>query len=239
LRVENLSAAYGAVVALHSATIEVLPGELVAVIGANGAGKSTMLRAICGILPAFGGRVTAGRILFRKDDITNLSSAKIVRRGIRLVPEGRRIFKTLTVRENLEMGAYSIAGGRSEIAAILDGVCGLFPILRDRRRQIAGTLSGGEQQMLAIARSLMSGPRLILADEPSLGLSPIMVEVLSQKLTTINKAGTAILLVEQNATIALSIAHRAYVYSLGTIVKSGSPTELAQDDTIRRAFLGL
>ena len=232
LRLENLHAAYGPIAALRGLDLVVGPGELVCLIGANGAGKSSTLRAISGLLPP-----AQGRIVFDGREIQGEGPATILKAGIAHCPEGRRVFPYLTVEENLAMGAY-VRRDRSAIAADVDEVCRHFPILAERRRQMAGTLSGGEQQMLAIARALMARPRLILFDEPSLGLAPTMVETTFAIIADIRRRGTTVLMVEQNAYAALRMADRAYVMETGRIVLEGAARDLLDDDHVRRAYLG-
>jgi len=232
LRLENLHAAYGPIAALRGLDLVVGPGELVCLIGANGAGKSSTLRAISGLLPP-----AQGRIVFDGREIQGEGPATILKAGIAHCPEGRRVFPYLTVEENLAMGAY-VRRDRSAIAADVDEVCRHFPILAERRRQMAGTLSGGEQQMLAIARALMARPRLILFDEPSLGLAPTMVETTFAIIADIRRRGTTVLMVEQNAYAALRMADRAYVMETGRIVLEGRARDLLDDDHVRRAYLG-
>ncbi len=237
LEVKNLTARYGAVVALKNISFEVGEGEIVAMIGPNGAGKSTALKAVSGVLTATDGSIVRGEILFDGKRIKGLRTDELVGRGMSLVPEGRRVFPTMTVLENLQMGAYK----RNDKAAInkdIDMVLALFTELEKRVRQRAGTLSTGEQQMLAMARALMLKPKLLLADEPSLGLSPNYVELIFDKLVEINKNGTSILLVEQNASEALEIAHRAYVFSIGEIVLKDTGKNLLRDEKVKKAFLG-
>lgn len=232
LSVSSLKVAYGAVVALHDVSIHVDQGEIVTIIGSNGAGKSTLLRAICGVIPSARGEIRLdGRV------VTASNSSQMIRSGIALVPEGRHIFPELTVKENLELGAYY----RSDTAAIeadLKGVLDRFPILHERLRQQGGLLSGGQQQMVALGRALMSRPRLLLLDEPSLGLAPNIVQQLGQIIRELNQAGTTILLVEQNARMALRLAHRAYVIATGLIRREGSGMELLEDATVREMYLG-
>jgi branched-chain amino acid transport system ATP-binding protein len=232
LRLENLHAAYGPIAALRGLDLVVGPGELVCLIGANGAGKSSTLRAISGLLPP-----AQGRIVFDGREIQAEVPATILKAGIAHCPEGRRVFPYLTVEENLAMGAY-VRRDRSAIAADVDEVCRHFPILAERRRQMAGTLSGGEQQMLAIARALMARPRLILLDEPSLGLAPTVVETTFAIIADIRRRGTTVLMVEQNAYAALRMADRAYVMETGRIVLEGRARDLLDDDHVRRAYLG-
>jgi len=232
LRLENLHAAYGPIAALRGLDLVVGPGELVCLIGANGAGKSSTLRAISGLLPP-----AQGRIVFDGREIQGEVPATILKAGIAHCPEGRRVFPYLTVEENLAMGAY-VRRDRSAIAVDVDEVCGHFPILAERRRQMAGTLSGGEQQMLAIARALMARPRLILFDEPSLGLAPTVVETTFAIIADIRRRGTTVLMVEQNAYAALRMADRAYVMETGRIVLEGAARDLLEDDHVRRAYLG-
>jgi branched-chain amino acid transport system ATP-binding protein len=232
LRLEDLHAGYGPIAALRGLDLVVAPGELVCLIGANGAGKTSTLRAISGLLPP-----ARGRIVFDGREIQREMPATILKAGIAHCPEGRRVFPYLTVAENLAMGAY-VRRNRSAIAADLDEVCQHFPILAERRRQTAGTLSGGEQQMLAIARALMARPRLILFDEPSLGLAPTVVETTFAIIADIRRRGTTVLLVEQNAYAALRMADRAYVMETGRIVLEGAARDLLEDDHVRRAYLG-
>jgi branched-chain amino acid transport system ATP-binding protein len=233
LEVEELNVYYGAIHALQGISFSVDQGEIVTLIGANGAGKSTTLRTISGLL-----RPRRGAVRFRGDDITMTPAEQIVRLGIGHVPEGRRIFAPLTVRENLEMGAFT-RSNPAEIAQSMERVFTSFPRLKERINQLGGTLSGGEQQMLATARGLMSRPTLLLLDEPSMGLSPIMVEEIFRIVKEINAQGTSILLVEQNALMALQVAHRAYVLETGRIVLEGTAKELRESSRVREAYLGL
>jgi branched-chain amino acid transport system ATP-binding protein len=232
LALEGLHASYGHVQALRGLDLVVRPGELVCLIGANGAGKTSTLRAISGLLPA-----ARGRIVFDGVPIHAATPAAMLRAGIAHCPEGRRVFPYLTVQENLEMGAY-IRRDRRQVEDDLERVSTHFPILTERRRQTAGTLSGGEQQMLAIARALMSHPRLVLFDEPSLGLAPALVERTFEIIADIRRRGTTVLMVEQNAYLALRMADRAYVMETGRIVLEGAARELLDDDHVRRAYLG-
>jgi branched-chain amino acid transport system ATP-binding protein len=232
LRLENLHAGYGPIEALRGLDLVVAPGELVCLIGANGAGKTSTLRAISGLLPP-----ARGRIVFDGREIQGDEPAAILRAGIAHCPEGRRVFPYLTVEENLAMGAY-VRRDRSAIADDLERACQHFPILAERRRQMAGTLSGGEQQMLAIARALMARPRLVLFDEPSLGLAPTVVELTFSIIADIRHRGTTVLMVEQNAYAALRMADRAYVLETGRIVLEGAAHDLLDDDDVRRAYLG-
>jgi len=232
LRVESLEVAYGQIRALKGVTLDVGRGEIVALLGNNGAGKTTTLKTISGLLPPL-----RGSVVLDDESLAGVPPHGIVLRGIAHVPEGRRIFNRLTVRENLMMGAYT----RHEAATItadLERVLALFPRLSERIGQVAGTLSGGEQQMLAIGRALMLSPRLLLLDEPSMGLAPVLVEQIFETILDINQQGTTILLVEQNAAMALSIAHRGYVLETGTVVLIGTATELADNADVRRAYLG-
>ena len=237
LEVKNLTARYGAVMALKNVSFEVGEGEIVAMIGPNGAGKSTALKAVSGVLTATDGSIDAGEILFEGNKIKGLRTDELVGRGMSLVPEGRRVFPTMTVLENLQMGAYK-RNDKAAISKDIDMVLALFTELGKRVRQRAGTLSTGEQQMLAMGRALMLKPKLLLADEPSLGLSPNYVELIFDKLVEINKNGTSILLVEQNASEALEIAHRAYVFSIGEIVLKDTGKNLLRDEKVKKAFLG-
>lgn len=232
LEVKDLSVFFGNIRALHGISFNVQEGEIVTLIGANGAGKTTTLRTISAL-----NRPTGGEILFRERPITGMKPHKIVSMGISHVPEGRRIIGNLSVMENLMMGAYTRTD-RAEIQASLDEVFQRFPRLKERSRQLAGTLSGGEQQMLAIGRALMAKPVLLLLDEPSMGLSPILVEEIFNIITTINQQGTTVLLVEQNAYMALQIANRAYVLESGRIVLSGDSRELQANEGVRAAYLG-
>ena len=231
-----MSARYGPVHALRDVSLEVRAGELVALIGANGAGKSTLLRAIAGLVaPA------AGRVALDGRDVTGQAPEAMIRAGVALVPERRRVFAPLTVLDNLELGGYALSRGhafRSRLEAGVEEAYRLFPVLRRRRDQLAGTLSGGEQQMLAIGRALMTRPRLLLCDEPSLGLAPLVVAEIMRLLSTLREAGTTILLVEQNARMALRSADRAYVLEVGSVVLSGAATDLLQDDQLKAAYLG-
>jgi len=232
LEVKNIRVDYGKAEALRGISIRVDEGAIVALIGANGAGKTTTLRTISGLKTP-----TSGEIWFQDKRIDGMRPHKIVRLGIAHIPEGRRIFAPLTVLENLEMGAYLQKDKRS-LARSLENVYEHFPILKERRRQVAGSLSGGEQQMLAIARALMTVPKLLLVDEPSLGLSPILVERVGNIITDINQSGVSIVLVEQNARMALSLAHRAYVLEVGKIALEGDAKKLANDEDVKKAYLG-
>jgi len=232
LRVIDLDVFYGNIHAVHGATFEVNEGEIVTLVGANGAGKTTILRTISALI-----RCQNGEIIFQDKPITNLKPHKIVEMGIAHVPEGRKIIANLTVYENLMMGAY-LRKDHREVAASLEEVYARFPRLKERARQIAGTLSGGEQQMLAIGRGLMTKPKLLLLDEPSMGLSPILVEEIFSIIRTINQQGVTILLVEQNAYMALQVAHRAYVLETGRIILSGSAAEIQMNERVRAAYLG-
>ena len=233
LELENVSFAYGRIVALHGISLGVGQGEIVALIGANGAGKSTTMRAISGLRP-----VSAGSIRFDGQDITKLRADLRVVRGVSQSPEGRGIFPGMSVRENLEMGAYT-RRNRAEIDEDLQRVFGLFPRMLEREKQSGGTLSGGEQQMLAVGRALMSRPKLLLLDEPSMGLAPMLIQQIFDIIVEINQQGTTILLVEQNAQQALSRAHRAYVLETGRIVKEGTGAELLHDPAVKDAYLGV
>ncbi len=233
LKVENIRTFYGNIEALKGVSLEVNRGEIVTLIGANGAGKSTTLMSISGVTPP-----RTGSVVFEGRDITRMPTDRIVATGITQVPEGRLIFPGLTVRENLMMGAY-LRNDKAGIAQDLEHIYGLFPILKERRAQHGGTLSGGEQQMLAIGRALMSRPKLLLLDEPSLGLAPIVVENIFGVITKINAEGVTVMLVEQNAQMALSIAHRAYVLETGHVTLSGDARELMNDPKVQSAYLGL
>jgi len=230
LKVDNINVYYGAIHAVKGVSFEVNEGEIVTLIGANGAGKSTVLRAVSGLM-----RSKTGDVSFMDKSIATIAPHKIVVQGLAHVPEGRRIFLRMTVQENLEMGAYTQPRGQQEE---MEKVFELFPRLLERRRQIAGTLSGGEQQMLAMGRALMSRPKLLMLDEPSMGLAPILVEQIFSIIETMNRAGTTILLVEQNAQMALSVADRAYVLETGTITLTGPGRELLKSDEVRSAYLG-
>lgn len=232
LEINNLNVHYGVIHALKDITLEVNAGEIVTLIGANGAGKTTTLRTLSGLI-----RATSGSILLEGKDLTVLPAPNRVMLGISQVPEGRRIFPDMSVYENLELGAF-LRKGKGDIKKDIDSVFEQFPILGDRRKQMAGTLSGGEQQMLAIGRGLMSKPRILLLDEPSMGLAPLLVREIFNIIQEINRAGTTILLVEQNASMALSIAHRGYVLENGSIVLSGTGEELTKSSDIQKAYLG-
>ena len=232
LKVENLHVAYGAIRALQGISFQINEGEVVTLIGANGAGKSTTLRTISGLL-----RPIEGDIQFKGRSITRTPAERIVKMGVSQVPEGRQIFSRLTVRENLEMGAFTRTDKR-EIAESMERVFASFPRLKERINQQGGTLSGGEQQMLAMGRGLMSVPELLLLDEPSMGLAPILVEEIFNIIHSINAEGTSILLVEQNAAMALSVAHRGYVLETGNIVLEGSAQELLENRQVQAAYLG-
>ena len=231
LKVEDLHVYYGSIHAIKGVSFEVNEGEIVTLIGANGAGKSTTLNTVAGLM-----KPRSGSITFEGQQVAGMPASKIVPQGMALCPEGRRVFQQMTVRENLEMGGYTRPAG--EISASLDDVFERFPRLKERHRQIAGTLSGGEQQMLAMGRALMSKPRLLMLDEPSMGLAPLLVEQIFDIIGELNRAGTTILLVEQNAQMALSIANRAYVLETGNIVKEGDAHLLMNDDDVRKAYLG-
>ena len=232
LTIENLEVFYGVINAIKGISFEVNEGEIIALIGANGAGKTTILNTITGLVPA-----KSGSIKFEDKDLLKTPAHKIVSMGIAHVPEGRRIFQQLTVFENLKLGAYT-RKDKKEIADTLELVYERFPRLKERRTQIAGTLSGGEQQMLAMGRSLMSHPKIILMDEPSMGLSPLYVTEIFDIIRSVNESGTTVLLVEQNAKKALSIANRAYVLETGKIVLSGDAHELMNNDSVKKAYLG-
>jgi branched-chain amino acid transport system ATP-binding protein len=233
LELDNITLLYGRIQALHGISLTVDEGEIVALIGANGAGKTTTMRAISGLRP-----VAQGSIRFDGKDITRLRADLRVVRGVSQSPEGRGIFPGMTVRENLEMGAYT-RRNRGEISQDMERAFTLFPRLKEREKQVGGTLSGGEQQMLAVGRALMSRPKLLLLDEPSMGLAPMLIQQIFDIIVEINEQGTTVLLVEQNAQQALSRAHRAYVLETGRIVKSGTGTELLHDPSVKDAYLGV
>lgn len=231
LVVENLRTGYGPLEVIKGISLQVEKGEIVTLLGANGAGKSTTLMTICGV-----NKIRSGRILFEGQDLSQIAPHEMVKLGMVQVPEGRRIFPKLTVRENLDMGAYiTHSGGDSKV---WDHVFSLFPILKEREKQLGGTLSGGEQQMLAIGRALMSQPKLLLLDEPSLGLAPLVVKKIFEIIKNINAEGTTVLLVEQNAQMALSTAHRGYVMQTGTVVLSDTGANLLKSPEVRKAYLG-
>lgn len=232
LEVKNLCVNYGAIKALHGISFDVNQGEIITLIGSNGAGKTTTLYSISNII-----KKHSGTIVFKGEDITNIGADKIVAKRLVQVPEGRRVFANLSVLENLQLGAY-LRKDRAGIEKDLEHVFSLFPRLKERVKQAAGTLSGGEQQMLAMGRALMSQPELLLLDEPSMGLAPILVDEIFEIVKRINADGTTILLVEQNAFKALSIADRAYVLETGEIIKSGNAAELLNDDSVKNAYLG-
>jgi len=232
LETRKLSVAYGGVKAVKGVDLVVNEGELVCLVGANGAGKTSLLKSLCGMVPTSGGAVH-----FRGESITHQASHEIVRHGIALVPEGRGVFSRMTVKENLEMGAYA-RNDRAEIGRDLDGVFARFPRLKERASQKAGTLSGGEQQMLAIGRALMSRPQLLLLDEPSMGLAPLMVQKIFETIREISRQGVTILLVEQNAKLALEVSHRGYVMESGEITLADEAKSLAANPDVRRAYLG-
>ncbi|GHU68575.1 ABC transporter ATP-binding protein [Clostridia bacterium] len=231
LKVENIHVYYDAIHAVKDVSLEVSEGEIVTLIGANGAGKSTILQTISGLL-----RSKTGSITFMDESISTMAPHKIVERGLAQVPEGRRIFLSMTVKENLEMGAFTQKP--EGIPADLERVYSLFPRLKERYKQVGGTLSGGEQQMLAMGRALMSNPKLLMLDEPSMGLAPILVDQIFATITEMNQAGTTILLVEQNAQMALSVASRAYVLETGHIAIQGDASELADNEDVKKAYLG-
>lgn len=233
LEIDDITLHYGRIQALHGISLHVNEGEVVALIGANGAGKSTIMRAISGLRA-----VSRGAIRFQGEDISKVRADLRVARGICQAPEGRGVFPGMTVQENLEMGAY-IRRDHAEIAQDMERVYGLFPRLLERRKQAGGTLSGGEQQMLAVGRALMARPKLLLLDEPSMGLAPMIIQQIFTIITEINQQGTTVLLVEQNAQQALSRAHRAYVLETGNIVKEGTGADLLHDPAVKAAYLGV
>ncbi len=231
LKVNDINVYYGAIHAIKGVSFEVNDGEIVTLIGANGAGKTTILNTIAGLL-----RSTTGSIEFLDKPLAGTPAHKVISQGLALVPEGRRVFLNMTVEENLEMGAYTRP--KTEVEPSLEKVYDHFPRLKERRRQVAGTLSGGEQQMLAMGRALMSTPKLMMLDEPSMGLAPILVDQIFDIIKTLHKNGTTILLVEQNAQMALSVADRGYVLETGKIVTSGTGGELLNDESVKKAYLG-
>ena len=231
LKVEGINVYYGAIHAIKDISFEVNQGEIVTLIGANGAGKTTTLQTISGLL-----HTRTGTITFQDQNITNIRADKLVSRGLAQVPEGRRVFLQMSVQENLEMGAYTQP--QTGVPKDLEMVFELFPRLKERRTQVAGTLSGGEQQMLAMGRALMSHPQLLMLDEPSMGLAPLLVEQIFEIIRNLNKQGSTILLVEQNAQMALSVAHRGYVLETGKIVTTGTGEELIRSPEIKKAYLG-
>jgi branched-chain amino acid transport system ATP-binding protein len=245
LEVRNLTAYYDSVLALDDISFTLGEGEIVAMIGPNGAGKSTALKAICGLL-----KPRSGEVLFRGENINGKQPYQLVEKGLCLVPEGRRVFASMTVLENLEMGAYTVSSSQWPVASrknrkpkvdikqLVEKIFGLFPVLKGRQKQRAGTLSSGEQQMLAVGRALMLEPKLLLLDEPSLGLSPNYVDILFERIKEINRDGTAILLVEQNARMALEYADRGYVFEIGKIAFQDEAKNLLENDEVRKSFLG-
>lgn len=233
LKVNQVTVAYGKIVALKEVSLSVQPGEIVGIIGANGAGKTTLINAISGVL-----RPDTGTISFDGTEINKLPAWKIARKGIVQIPEGRKIFPKMSVRENMELGAYS-QNNVKDVARLLEEMLVLFPVLRERNRQVAGTLSGGEQQMLAIARGLMANPKLLLFDEPSMGLAPIIVEKVFEVIKEINRKGVTVLLVEQNAKKSLQISSRAYVLETGKIILTDTGKNLLDHELVRKAYLGV
>ena len=237
LRIKNINTFYGQVHAIKNISLHLAEGEVVTLIGANGAGKTTLLNSLSGLVPP-----KSGQILFNDTEINHLAPHSIVRQGVSQVPEGRQVFKPLSVEDNLELGAYlhyRIRGGKSEAKKDMEMVFELFPILRQRRKQLAGTLSGGEQQMLAIGRALMAKPRLLLLDEPSMGLAPMIVQEILKVIANLSREKkTTILLVEQNARAALKIAHRGYVLETGRLILEGTADELLENKDVQRAYLG-
>jgi branched-chain amino acid transport system ATP-binding protein len=233
LEVNNIHSYYGNIHALKGVSLTVEKGEIVTLIGGNGAGKTTTLRGISGVL-----KPLEGTIIFEGEDLAPFKSHKLVTKGISMVPEGRGVFSRLTVAENLDMGAY-IRSDKAEIKTDLERIFSLFPRLKERRTQVAGTLSGGEQQMLATGRALMARPRLLLMDEPSMGLAPVLVESIFEKIVDINKEGMTVLLVEQNASMALSIAHRGYVMQTGEIVLHDKASSLQSNKMVQKSYLGM
>lgn len=232
LEVKDLEVNYGLIKAIKGVSFSVEQGEIVTLIGANGAGKTTIMHSLCNLISK-----AAGQVIFDGKDVTHVPSHKLVPMGIAQVPEGRRIFSELTVAENLKLGAYT-RNSKSEINETLEKMYSRFPILKERSKQVAGTLSGGEQQMLAMSRALMSHPKLLLLDEPSMGLSPLYVNIIFDMIKQVKEDGTTVLLVEQNAKKALSVADRGYVLEIGRISKTGSGAELLSDDAVIKAYLG-
>ncbi len=235
LRIRNLKCFYGKIMAVKGISLSVKEGEIITLIGANGAGKSTLMEAVSGILPSW-----TGEILFEGKSLKGMDPRAVVKSGISLVPEGRMIFPPMSVHDNLTLGAYTMLRkkARDDVAQVMETVTDLFPILKERFRQPAGTLSGGEQQMLAIGRALMAKPRLLLLDEPSMGLAPMLVEKILAVLETLRSKGLTILLVEQNARAALAVADRGYVFETGSVVLEGAADELLADTDVKRAYLG-
>lgn len=233
LLVENLAVEYGAIQALKGINVEVFEGEIVSLVGSNGAGKTTFLRTLSGLL-----KPKSGKIFFSKSNITGLATHEIVQRGMSQSPEGRMVFPDMTVKENLIMGCYSFSFTKIEIQNNIDRMVGWFPRLGERMSQKAVLLSGGEQQMLAIARALMAKPKLLLLDEPSLGIAPLVVQQIFKIIVELNREGVTILLAEQNARLALKISHRAYVLELGAVIKKGEASSLLHDKDVQRAYLG-
>jgi len=235
LRIRNLDSGYGNLTVLRRVSLHVKPGEIVSIVGANGAGKTTLLQTIIGLV-----RARSGEILFEGEDVTAAPTERTVAMGCSLVPEGRQVFADMTVRENLLLGGYvqRRRAGRHDLLADLDRVCQLFPVLAERKRQLAGTLSGGEQQMLAMGRALMARPRLLMLDEPSMGLAPLVVRDIFEIIARIAASGSTVLLVEQNARSALKVSHRGYVLETGTVVLQGTSEELLANRDVQRAYLG-
>lgn len=234
LKIENLSVSYGNIKALKGISLEIEEGEVVSLIGANGAGKTTTLQTISGLLP-----IGDGDIFFEDKSIRKEKSYKITRKGIAQVPEGRRVFKGITVEDNLKMGAISLKVSPEDLKSELDKIYKLFPVLKERKKQKAGTLSGGEQQMLAMGRALLTNPKVLLLDEPSMGLSPLFVDKIFDTIRILKEQGRTILLVEQNANLALDISDRAYVLETGKIVKEGRAADLKTDPDVKAAYLGI
>lgn len=233
LQVSDLTSHYGPIRAIDKISLHVNTGELVAIVGANGAGKTTLLRALSGVQPASGGSV-----LFDGDELTRLKPAKIVARGICQVPEGRQVFGPLSVEDNLRLGGYAHRKQKGWVDSEIEKIYELFPILKEKRHQSAGTLSGGQQQMLAMGRALLGKPKLMLLDEPSMGLAPLLVEEIFRVVHELNSSGVTVLLVEQNARAALKIAHRGYVLETGRVVLTAPAAELLEDEAVRKAYLG-
>jgi branched-chain amino acid transport system ATP-binding protein len=233
LEVNGLSVSYGKAKVINNVSINVAQGEIVTILGANGAGKTTILRSITGLKKADSGQIT-----FKNKNISGWSADKVVKQGCAMVPEGRLIFGPMTVEENLQLGAWTRQGDRDGVKKSFEDIYSHFPILQERKNQMGGSLSGGQQQMLAVARALMTNPQLLLMDEPSIGLSPLMVEEVAKIIQDVNARGISVLLVEQNARVALELAHRAYILEIGTIILEGESKSLLTDERVQKAYLG-